>query len=116
MKEMDLRAILGGNIRRLRLVRRLSQMELAEKVDISIPFLSDIENGKKWVSPATLARLASSLEVHAYEFLKPETVIPDRASAILEKYTDDILSMVSESLEKLRDGYLQQLEGKRSEL
>jgi len=111
--ETDLRETLGKNLRKFRLFRKLSQAELAEKVDISNPFLSDIENGKKWVSPVTLARLASALDVQAHELLRTGAAIPENAPDGLEKYTDDIFIAIGESLDKLRDGYLRQMEDKR---
>ncbi|WP_461257255.1 helix-turn-helix domain-containing protein, partial [Treponema sp. R80B11-R83G3] len=87
MTEKDLRDILSQNIKRFRSYQKLSQAEFAEKVNISIPFLSDIENGKKWGSPATLVKIAEALNIETYELLKPESIIPDNAENILEKYT-----------------------------
>jgi transcriptional regulator with XRE-family HTH domain len=101
MTERDLRVILSQNIRRLCGYRKLSQAEFAEKVDISIPFLIDIENGKKWVSPATLAKIAEALDIQVYELLKPQTVIPDTAVDILEKYKSDILSAFGETVDNV---------------
>jgi transcriptional regulator with XRE-family HTH domain len=48
MTGTDLRRILSKNIKLLRGQRSLSQIELAEKADISIPFLSNIERQNKW--------------------------------------------------------------------
>jgi transcriptional regulator with XRE-family HTH domain len=36
---------------------------LAEKADISIPFLSEIERGNKWPYPDTLSKLAKALKI-----------------------------------------------------
>jgi len=63
MTEQGLKAILSQNIKRFRGYRKLSQAEFAEKIDISIPFLSDIENEKKWVSPVTLVKIADALNI-----------------------------------------------------
>ena len=109
MTEQDLRAILSQNIRRFRGYRRLSQADFAEKIDISIPFLSDIENGKKWVSPATLVKIAEALNIEIYELLKPEYIIPDNAVNILEKYTDDIQQIFGKIIYKIQDHYIKQI-------
>jgi ribosome-binding protein aMBF1 (putative translation factor) len=53
MKEQELRGILSNNIKRCRLKRNLSQLVLAEKLNISTNFLSDIERCKAWISPNT---------------------------------------------------------------
>jgi len=109
MTEKDLRAILSQNIRRYRAYRKLSQADFAEKMDISIPFLSDIENGKKWASPTTLVKMADALNIEVYELLKPESVIPDKAVNILEKYTADIQQVFEETLHNIQNQYIQQL-------
>jgi len=114
MTEKDLRAVLSQNIRRFRSYRKLSQADFAEKIDISIPFLSDIENGKKWVSPATLVRMADALNIETYELLKPETVIPDNAVNILEKYTADIYQVFGDALNDIQRNYIKQIKNKQN--
>ena len=112
MTEKGLKDILGQNIRRFRSYRRLSQADFAEKIDISIPFLSDIENGKKWVSPITLVKIANALNIEVYELLKPESIIPDNAVNILEKYTADIHHIFGETLHNIQKSYIQQINKK----
>jgi len=112
MTEQGLKAILSQNIRRFRGYRKLSQADFAEIVDISIPFLSDIENGKKWVSPVTLAKMADALNVEAYELLRPETIIPDNSVNVLEKYTAEIYRVFGDSLDTILRKYLHQLSKK----
>ena len=109
MTETDLRAIFSQNIKRFRNYRKLSQADFAEKVDISIPFLSDIENGKKWVSPATLVKIAEALNIETYELLKPENIIPDNAANILEKYTADIYKIFGDTLSNIQHKYIKQM-------
>jgi transcriptional regulator with XRE-family HTH domain len=112
MDERDLRRMLSKNIKRYRGYRRLSQVELAEKLDISVPFLSDIENGKKWVSPRTLAKMADTFSVEAFELLRPEHDLPDNAVNILEKYTAEIYSNFGKALDSIQDEYITRLVNK----
>lgn len=63
MTENDIRNNLSRNIKTFRTIQKLSQAELAEKADISIPFLSQIECGNKFPSPSILAKLSDSLKV-----------------------------------------------------
>ena len=114
MTEKDLRAILSQNIRRFRSYRKLSQAEFAEKIDISIPFLSDIENGKKWVSPTTLVKMAEAFNIETYELLKPETIIPDNAVNIIEKYTADIYEAFGDALNNIQQNYIKQMKHKQN--
>jgi len=113
MTEWDIRHILGQNIKKFRIFRKLTQVEFAEMIDISIPFLSDIENGKKWISPATLAKMADALKIDAYELLKPDTIIPDNAANIIEKYTAEISRMFGETLDNIHNKYIKQINSKK---
>jgi len=112
MTEQDLKSILSQNIRKFRNFRKLTQADFAEKINISIPFLSDIENGKKWISPVTLVKMANALNIEAYELLKPDTIIPDNAVNILEKYTADIYHNFGESLNTIHKEYIRQIKSK----
>jgi ribosome-binding protein aMBF1 (putative translation factor) len=60
----------GSPVRALRKYRGITQRELAAKAGIRQAFLSDIEAGKKTVSPDTLKAIASALAV-------PLTVLSD---------------------------------------
>jgi transcriptional regulator with XRE-family HTH domain len=102
MDEQKLKDILGKNLRKYRNYNKLSQAELAEKLDISIPFLSDIENSKKWVSPVTLAKMADVFDIEAFELLRPENSIPDNSINVINKFTDDIHIL----LNNLHDNYI----------
>ena len=113
MTEKNLRAILSQNIRRFRGYRKLSQADLAEKVNISIPFLSDIENGKKWLSPSTLVKMADALSIEVYELLKPENIIPDNAVNILEKYTADIYKTFVDALNNIQHDFIKNIKNKQ---
>ena len=54
----------GGNpIRLWRMHRRLTQAKLAKCCDIAVPYLSQIETGKRQASSAVLKKLAAALGV-----------------------------------------------------
>ncbi|GHV05417.1 hypothetical protein FACS189485_12350 [Spirochaetia bacterium] len=110
MTEREIRGILSLNIKRYRNSRNLSQADLAEKLDISINFLSNIENGNKWISPLTLVKFASALNIEPYELFKPEEALPPDVSMVLNKYTDEAVAAVTQTLNNIRGYYLTQSE------
>ena len=61
---------LARNIKTFRTIQHISQAELAERADISIPFLSQIECANKFPSPAILAKLSDALEVSVSDLFK----------------------------------------------
>ncbi|MGP1523314.1 MAG: helix-turn-helix domain-containing protein [Treponema sp.] len=62
MTGTNIRNMLAKRLKILRREKGFSQAQLAEKADISVPFLSSIERGAKWPYPETLAKLADALD------------------------------------------------------
>jgi transcriptional regulator with XRE-family HTH domain len=97
VNEKDLRKLFSSNVRELRGRLKWTQIVLAEKAGVSINFINDIESERRWISPATLIKLANALNVEAYELLKPPESFPDNFNSILKKYTDNIHAAVDEA-------------------
>ncbi|GMO20802.1 MAG: hypothetical protein Pg6A_07700 [Termitinemataceae bacterium] len=103
MNEHELRGILSKNIKRCRQKNNLSQFALAEKLDISANFLSDIERCKAWLSPNTLVKLASVLDVEPYELFKADALLSETEKDILRRYADENLQAVLSLTNRLRE-------------
>ena len=83
---------LGKRIREERLKKGLTQEQLAEKVDISLNFMSLIENGKN-MSVQTLINLADALDV-SIDYLLNDS----------QKFCEDrIVDQISQNLQLLND-------------
>jgi transcriptional regulator with XRE-family HTH domain len=102
MDEQELRGILSSNIKRCRARNNLSQMALAEKLDISTTFLSDIERCKAWISPLTLVKLASTLGIEPYQLFKADAFFSNQEQNMLNDYADENLKAVITLINKLR--------------
>ena len=98
MTESDLRSILGENVKRHRTLKRLSQAKLAEMLDISPNFISDIETGKRWLSSDTMVNLAKYLDIEVYEFLKPQQAPKDEILSFIQSYTEKATIAASEAV------------------
>jgi transcriptional regulator with XRE-family HTH domain len=105
MTEQELRAILSANLKKYRKYRKFSQEELAEKLDISIPFLSDIENSRKWVSPATLVKLAGALGIEPHDLFRPEQPLSPVMSLTLEKWSNEVVDAVTMTVRNIKEYY-----------
>jgi transcriptional regulator with XRE-family HTH domain len=108
MTEQELQGIFAANIKRHRQNRNLSQADLAEKLDISVNFLCNIENGNRWISPKTLVKFASALKVEPYELFKPEEALPPDVPLILNQCLDEAVIEVTKTLDRIRGYYLPQ--------
>lgn len=77
----------------------LSQAELAEKIDISVTHMSDIENGKKNASIEIFMRLTEALQVSADWLL--QTNIPTVASIQSDEISRLLSGCTSEEAQAL---------------
>ena len=77
----------------------MSQIELAEKADISVPYLSKIEMGKSDFGVSVLIRIAEALQMSTDKLLRPnihETV--EIAAVELTKIFEDCTPAESASI------------------
>ena len=100
----DIRTILGKGIRFFRQQRQLSQAALAEKADISITFLSNIERGVKYPTSDTLSALVNSLDVDTSELFRQD-YYPAKNKRVFERFKKDIMKKVQETLETVYKSY-----------
>lgn len=70
MDEAELRLQLGKRVKHFRRLSRLTQAQLAEKADLSVNYISEIENGLASPTLKTLLRLAQELNVEIDELFK----------------------------------------------
>jgi transcriptional regulator with XRE-family HTH domain len=98
MENKQIRDIFGSNLRKFRSRREWSQLELAEKANISMNFLSEIERGNKWPSAETLQNLADSLGVEVYELFKLKGEASPNIEKQMERFSKDVAIALEESV------------------
>jgi len=103
MQEQEVRSLLAENIKKYRSKRGWSQLYLAEQLDISANFLSEIETAKGWVSPLTLSKLANALEIEVFELFKPmptANVAQDETEK-MRRFVGDLMAALDFSVAEL---------------
>ena len=83
-------ARMGARIVAIRKKRKISQMELAEALDISVSYMSKIENGKCNFGVDILMRITEVLNVSADDILRSAT------PAVTATYAREIDEMLSD--------------------
>ena len=63
-------AQLGQNMKRIRAKKKMSQGDITRALEVDRGYISNIENGKKNPTIATIQKLANALGVSADELLK----------------------------------------------
>lgn len=61
---------LGENVRRIREEKGMTQIELCRKLELDRAYMSNIENGKKNPTLATIEKIAKALGVSLDELIK----------------------------------------------
>ncbi|MFH1671888.1 MAG: helix-turn-helix transcriptional regulator [Pseudomonadota bacterium] len=91
--------LLGARIKELRRARRLSQAQLAEKIDIDPKHLSRIEVGRSYPSLDRLDKIANALDIEMKDLFEFEHLVADKE---LKKNIDKLIREANK--DKLRLG------------
>lgn len=103
----------GKRIKVLRIQKGYSQEDLASRADLSIPYLSNIENARSKASLSTFLKLANALDVTLNDFFynsqkHADTALTSIIASILADCNDYEIRVLARSLEglkqALRDG------------
>jgi transcriptional regulator with XRE-family HTH domain len=105
MDGQAIKATLGKNIKFLRFRKEYSQADLAERADISIIFLSNIERGVKFPKPEVMSRIAKALEVEVFELFKAD-LIPTDYKETMSRLSEDIHRNISMAVDEVFKQYL----------
>ena len=79
---------IGELVREYRLSKKLTQQELAEKSDLSLPFINLIENNRRNLSVDTLLKILSAMDIDPSDFFRP-----------LSETSDDNLQLLIEKIQ-----------------
>jgi transcriptional regulator with XRE-family HTH domain len=104
MEEEELKGNLGKNIKLFRLRRQFSQADLAEKANISITFLSNIERGNNYPQAGTLCSLANALGLEVWELFRGEGA-SDEQGAVIDRISEDFTKHVNLALQTVYKQY-----------
>ncbi len=80
---MDMRKLVGRNVRRIRQEHGYTQEEFAEKSGFSQQYISDLERGRRNPTVVTLYELANALGVVHVELVLPDNRNVDEKTARL---------------------------------
>ena len=108
MPKIELQKIIGSNVQRYRINRKMTQEDLAIKVNVNASTITRIENGKRMMSVPTLTAVAKALGVSCDSLLQNQEVSSQYAkniSSLLEGQSDSSLGHVERILKVLIEEY-----------
>ena len=72
MPDLDSASVVAANVKRLRLQRKWSQEDCAEKCDLHRTYIGAVERGERNITLATLDTIADAFDVSPLELLTKE--------------------------------------------
>jgi transcriptional regulator with XRE-family HTH domain len=96
---MNGQVLFGRRIRAIREAASLSRELVAEKADINVNYLGEIERGEKWPSLEVIEQLAKALTVSPVAFFEFEAEEID-PSVLLSKLQDVLANRNTEQLQQ----------------
>jgi transcriptional regulator with XRE-family HTH domain len=106
---METREFLGRRLRELRKKKGLTLERLAEKANVDVKYLGDIERGKENPTVAILERLADALSLKLYQIftfehaLRGDKALRRRINQTLEKCDEKELQMILKLVRAIKD-------------
>lgn len=101
-KENTLKVI-GQNIKRIRLLKNLTQEGLAEKLDKSINFISLIGRGESGISIATIIDICNALQINSDELFNG---LIDKQVVTDDEFITNSLNMFNREDKKIVKGLI----------
>lgn len=68
---------INNQIRDLRIAKKITQQELTERTNLSVPYISQIENNHRNISLETFVKIVDALEVSLSDFFLPYSMSQD---------------------------------------
>jgi transcriptional regulator with XRE-family HTH domain len=104
----DIARLFGKNLKRIRNNKKISQLTLANMADLTHNFINEIENGRKWVSSDTIAKLAAILETEPFQFFIPDRVVGNINTEIFQEYINEMTVSFDRLIHDFRAQYLRE--------
>ena len=80
-------------------------MDLASKAGIATNFVNDIENEKKWISPATLAKICTALNIEPYKLFLEIDFENSSSNKLVNQFCSEITNDFFTMINKISDKY-----------
>jgi transcriptional regulator with XRE-family HTH domain len=98
-----LQKIMGSNVKKARMKKKLTQAQLAELAGISIPHMTNIERGKTWLGADLLVKMSSLLDLEPYMLLVDPVSYDAPLEYQLHRQTEEFRDIFQRALKTFSD-------------
>ena len=108
LQAQDFQNLLAKNIRAARERLGISQMKLAERAELSVSFMNDVERARRWVGAKALARLGDVLHLRPNQFFLDDWDSSTDTHAMLSEMQRELREAVGSDIERVVMRYASQ--------
>ena len=105
METQEIQQRLSENLRKIRKSKKLTQLDLAIRCDMSEAMIKNIELNRSWPSDRTLSQITNALEIDIYKLFLPLAIdfekekeikhsVKDEITKCLQKFINEKLDMI----------------------
>jgi len=100
MESKKIQQRLSENLRKIRKNKKMTQLDLAIKCDLSEAMIKNIELNRSWPSEKTLSQITDALEIDVYRLFLPLAIDFEKEREIKVSVTDEIKKCLQKYLEE----------------
>ena len=100
MESIKIQQRLSENLRKIRKNKKMTQLDLAIKCDLSEAMIKNIELNRSWPSEKTLSQITDALEIDVYRLFLPLAIDFEKEREIKVSVTDEIKKCLQKYLEE----------------
>ena len=94
MESKEIQQRLSENLRKIRKSKKLTQLDLAIKCDLSEAMIKNIELNRSWPSEKTISQITDALEIDVYKLFLPLSIDFEKEREIKLSMQDEIAKCI----------------------
>lgn len=103
MESREIQQRMSENLRKIRKSKKMTQLDLAIKCDLSEAMIKNIELNRSWPSEKTLSQITDALDIDVYRLFLPLAIDFEKEREIKISVTDEIKKCLRKYLEEKLD-------------
>ena len=103
MESKEIQQRMAENLRKIRKSKKMTQLDLAVKCDMSEAMIKNIELNRSWPSEKTLSQITNALDIDVYRLFLPLAIDFEKEREIKLSVTDEIKKCLRKYLEEKLD-------------
>ena len=101
MESKEIQQRVSENLRKIRKGKKMTQLDLAIKSDLSEAMIKNIELNRSWPSEKTLSQITNALEIDVYRLFLPLTIDPEKEKEIKLSIKENVAEAFTKYMEEI---------------